>query len=70
MMVVDVDTKEELSLGAPRLLFETSSFFAPILPDGQGFVTVESPETTSYFPDQLILVQNWTEELKRLVPTN
>ena len=70
MMVVDVDTKAELSLGTPRPLFETSAFFAGIMPDGQGFVTVQLSETTSYFADQLILVQSWTEELKRLVPTN
>jgi len=68
VMVVDVDTKEEWSLGAPRVLFETSAIFASILPDGQGFVTIQRSETASNFPDQLILVQNWTEELKRLVP--
>jgi len=68
MMVVDVDTQEELSLGAPRLLFETSAIFTRILPDGQGFVIIQLSENPSDFPDQLILVQNWTEELKRLVP--
>jgi Tol biopolymer transport system component len=73
--VVDIDTKGGFRSSNPRLLFEgTYGQATPlrgydIAPDGQGFVmtmlgTPELPFT------QMQLVLNWTEELKRLVPTN
>ena len=40
-----------------------------VTPDGQRFVMIEIGESEQA-PNQLILVQNWGEELKRLVPTN
>ena len=71
MMVVQVETEEELRLGNPRLLFErrseTNSY--DVLPDGQGFVMVDDSEAAPP-PTQLILIQNWADELKRLVPTD
>ena len=70
MMVVAVETDGELTLGKPRLLFERRSLLASydVMPDGQRFVMIEESEELA--PTQLILVQNWFEELKRLVPTN
>ena len=42
-----------------------------ITPDGQRFLMIKPAETTEEGPaDQVILVQNWFEELKRLVPTD
>ena len=60
-------------LGSPRVLFErpVSGFWGgqnyDVAPDGQSFVIVERVGFASV-PDQLILVQNFHEELKRLVP--
>ena len=41
------------------------------MPDGQGFVMIRTPEgiAESEGTTQITLVQNWFEELKRLVPT-
>ena len=40
--------------------------------DGQGFVMIRTPESSaeSSGTTQINLIQNWFEELKRLVPTN
>ena len=39
-------------------------------PDGQRFLlTINKEPPTNLPPAQMILVQNWFEELKRLVPT-
>jgi Tol biopolymer transport system component len=72
MMVVSVQADTTLKVEKPRLLFEgsyrynftgvTSNY--DVTADGQQFVMVK--EETS----QLIVVLNWFEELKRLVPTN
>ena len=71
MMVVDVETEGELVLGTPQMLFEKPSLLEEydVAPDGQHFVMIEEGESQPA-PTQLILVQNWGEELKRLVPTN
>jgi dipeptidyl aminopeptidase/acylaminoacyl peptidase len=70
VMVVDVRTNGELVLGKPRVLFEKLSVWAyDVTRDGQRFVMVERSEAEPP-PTQLILVQNWAEELKRLVPTD
>ena len=69
MMVVPVETEGELKLGNPRLLFELRSVSDKydVMPDGQSFVMIVDSEAAPP-PTQLILVQNWAEELKRLVP--
>ena len=77
MMVVDIDPGEARSLlGKPRLLFERDFLFSAysevlydVMPDGQHFVMIDGSTSTPP-PTELILVQNWTEELKRLVPTS
>ena len=73
MMVVDITTEPTFRAGAPRLLFEgnfeLSSGTLPfydISPDGQRFVMIKLEQQERA---QINVVQNWFEELKRLVPT-
>jgi Tol biopolymer transport system component len=72
MMAVDVSTSPHLVLSQPRQLFEQPyGFFTITIAnydvslDGQSFLMVKD-ESGSH---RLNLVLNWTEELKRLVPT-
>ena len=71
VMVVDVQTNGELVLSKPRILFEKLSVLGgyDVTRDGERFVMIERSEVDPP-PTQLILVQNWAEELKRLVPTD
>ena len=73
--VVDVRTKGGFSAGKPRQLFEKEGFGSggPLRiwdpwPGGQGFLMVKYSETKPQPVTEMILVQNWIEELKRLVP--
>ena len=70
MMVVEVSSDGDLRLGNSRLLFERESAGGgyDVMPDGQSFVMVDKSEAAP-MPTQMILVQNWAEELRRLVPT-
>jgi hypothetical protein len=69
MMAVTVRAQPEFTSGKPQVLFEVAyeeyvSFY-DVHPDGEHFVMVqEEPQT------RLHVVLNWSEELKRLVPTN
>ena len=65
-----------LHAGKPRLLFEQPGYSTwgtlrcwDISRDGQRFLMVKLDERKSQPVTELILVQNWFEELKRLVPT-
>ena len=68
----------ELSVGTPRTLFEgrflpaSSSYdFASsydISPNGQRFLMIKREQ--NLVPTELIVILNWFEELKRLVPTD
>jgi Tol biopolymer transport system component len=71
LMVVEVNTEGAPTLGRPKLLFENLSLRQgyDVSPDGQRFIMVEEAEPKGA-QVQLILVQNWFEELKRLVPVN
>jgi len=76
MMVVPVDTEPTFKVGKPEELFEGSystSAVTPgqlqyfdISPDGQRFLMITEDQQES---DQINVVLNWFEELKRLVPT-
>ena len=74
MMVVDVTRSPDLSFSSPRVLFEQryshgGGVTTPnydVEPDGQHFVMVKDESASG----RLNVVLNWTEELKRLVPTN
>jgi serine/threonine-protein kinase len=76
MMAAETTLKPSFSVGKPRMLFE--DHYVPTLatkanydvtPDGQRFLMVKESEHEGSSPTQINVVLNWTEELKRLVPT-
>jgi hypothetical protein len=75
-MAVDVTTQPGFTAGKPRQLFEghyvRSPYSVPtydVSPDGQRFLMIKPIEQEQAAPTQINVVLNWTEELKRLVPT-
>ncbi len=75
MMVVDVTTEPTFSAGKPRLLFsgdyQTDEAGHPsygVSPDGQRFLMVQDVRGETLMEFRVVF--NWTEELKRLVPTD
>jgi hypothetical protein len=73
--VVDVQTEGGFATGKPRLLFERPGYVmgGPIRdydlsPDGQRFLMVKLEQRKPTPVTEMILVQNWFEELKRLTP--
>jgi len=79
LMVVTVDTRSVFKAGVPQKLFDGTEVgirlfdsYSPlgsvydVTADGQKFVMIESLEEETY----LVVVLNWGEELKRLVPTD
>jgi Protein kinase domain/WD40-like Beta Propeller Repeat len=77
MFVVPVQSGTTLVAGRPQVLFETAMIVPPVgsrtydlAPDGRFIVIRPAEEKTGRgAAPSLILVQNWFEELKRLVPT-
>ncbi len=74
--VVDVQTSAAFSAGKPRLLFEQAGYATggpircwDISPDGKRFLMIKLEEGRPQPVTEMILVQNWFEELKRLCPT-
>jgi hypothetical protein len=74
MIAVSVSTREEVTLGAPSVLFEGSFDVDPfnndatnydVTEDGQRFVMVRRTTDPGRSRQQLTVVVNWTEELKR-----
>ena len=72
-----------MGVSRPRLLFEgdyvqedpgQGAHNYDVSPDGQRFLMLKDAaqpgQATSAPLPQIIVVQNWLEELKRLVPTN
>ncbi len=75
MMVVDIQTQPTFRAGRPRPLFSMSpsfqigpGFIFDVTPDGQRFLTVKLSEL-ELPATQWTVVQNWDQELERLVPT-
>ena len=74
MMVVDVTTTPTFKAGIPRPLQSVARLTVPlrgydVSSDGQRFITVRDVERPPEPPAaQMIVVRNWFEELKRLVP--
>ncbi len=75
-MVADIRTDGSFSASKPRLLFKSNEFAIggparawDISPDGQRFLMVKLDERKPQPVTELILVQNWFEELRRLAPT-
>jgi serine/threonine-protein kinase len=81
LMRVSVERGESWAATAPTMLFKTDGYFMipggnpgrtyDISADGQRFLMIKQGggPGQSATPPSLIVVQNWTEELKRLVPT-
>ena len=73
VLSVPVTSEAGLTPGTPRVVFE-GSYRPPVSPitsfhmdaDGERFVAIKAAPASQA---QLVLVQNWFEELKRLVPT-
>jgi hypothetical protein len=76
MMVVPVAFRPTFTAGAPRMLFQGRYGASAIIrgydvtPDGRRFLMVQQKERPAATAADMILVQNWTEELKARVPTN
>jgi hypothetical protein len=75
MMVVPIQLKPIFSAGTPRMLFEgryglTANIRGyDVALDGRRFLMVQQKDRPPMRLSDMIIVQNWTEELKRLVPT-
>jgi Tol biopolymer transport system component len=74
LMAVSVSTGETLKIGTERKLFDGSFRTSgpgirpyDVMPDGKRFVMIRQDSAGSESP-RLIVVQHWTEELKRLEP--
>ena len=76
LMAVPVRTEPAFEAGSPEVLFTGSYAFQigrdyDISPDGQRFLMIKLAETTEGRErSHVVLVQNWFEELKRLVPVD
>jgi serine/threonine-protein kinase len=78
LMAVPIDTTSGFEPGVPQMLFE-NSFVVPqqmwsvydISPDGQRFLMFNTADvdTETEQRREVVIVENWVEELKRLVPT-
>jgi hypothetical protein len=78
MMAVAIQSGESFSFGRPQLLFDrpyalpTAGWAYDVSRDSQQFLMMKSVggrESTASEPARLVVVQNFGEELKRLVPT-
>jgi len=79
LMRVPVGRGPAWTSAAPAKLLDEGYFTSPggnpgrtydISPDGQRFVMIKVGEAQQTTAPQIVVVQNWLEELKRLVPTN
>jgi hypothetical protein len=75
MMAVDITTQPAFSAGKPKMLFEgpyippsPNISFYDVSADGQRFLMVK-PIEQAQAATQIVVVQNWSEELKRRVPS-
>jgi len=81
LMVVPVDTGQVFSPGTPKVLFQGAYLFIAggtpgttrraydLAPDGQRFLMLKQAESSGQAFTGIVVVQNWFDELKRLVPT-
>ena len=72
LMEVSVRIDPSLDFGNPEVVFEESYYrFYDVHPNGERFLMIkEGAAGDETRPAELILVLNWFEELKRLVPTD
>jgi len=76
LMSVSVEATPAFRAGTPEKLFESVDLRSAwgrsydVAPDGRRFVmTLDKAQAKNPAPAQMIFVQHWFEELKRLVPT-
>ena len=77
MTVVPVQTTPTFTYGNPTRLFDGRYFSGPpgrtydVSPDGTRFLMIKDGDTANpnVTPASMVIVLNWSEELKRLVPT-
>ena len=76
MMVVPITVAGSLRAGRPQALFEGRFLVSAnvrgydITPDGQRFLMVQPMERPPIVPNQIVVVQNWFDELRQRVPVN
>ena len=73
-MVVSIETAPSLTVGAPKLVFNgpyVAGFFRSydIAPTGDRFLMMKTETDDGTAPD-IILVQNWHQELLERVPVD
>jgi len=70
MMAEPIQTAASFSTGTPIKLFEAPAATTPpmryydVTRDGQKFVLIENPPASSTSATSMVVVLNWTEELK------
>ena len=76
-MTVAVETEPTFARGIPEMLFDLTGYGRSagrdwdLTPDGQRFLLIKESTASgdTAAPAQSVLVQNWFEELQRLVPS-
>ena len=68
IMVVAVQVDSHFVPATPQVLFEGENLGFDVAPDGDRVVVIE-PAAGEQLVAPVIVVRNWLEELKRLVPT-
>lgn len=69
LMAVEVETEPTFTFGEPKPLFEMQEKVSyDAASDGQRFVVIKEGETSAW-ATEIVVVENWFEELKRMVPT-
>jgi Tol biopolymer transport system component len=76
LMVVDIETSPTFSAGNPTVLINGDYVFLgsnfpsySVSPDGERFLMLKDASDAAAVPNDIVVVQNWFEELERLVPT-
>jgi hypothetical protein len=76
MMVVPIDTSPALTVGTPRVVFERQYYRQvpgtrthSIASDGSRFLMIKTIAGTTK-ADEIRVVLNWSDELRRLLPTD
>ncbi len=79
LLALPVETEPTVTPGPPIVLFDTTGYGTPttvganrridISPDGTRFLMFDQSLAFELDAPDPVLVQNWTDELQRLVPT-
>ena len=74
VIAVQIETDPSFTQGNPEVMFEGDYLLAnggpnyDVSPDGERFLMIKQVENSAVTP-QIIIVENWFTELKRLAPT-